>query len=207
MNIIRLLSLQQINYRPLSVHSRLFCTIMVFILTFASSSLMAKENTSNRQQSYRTDLDAVTDNRFASDFELPDRNGNRHRLADYQGRIVVVNFWSTWCIPCRIEMPALERAWKRLEPSGIVLLAIAMQDELSSVNNFLDQSPVSFPVLLDHDGKVAGEWRVVGIPVTYILDASGRIVYKATGIREWDSDSIISIIAALSKNQETGESK
>lgn len=195
------------RYRDETKHGVILNAAIGFILIFASLSIMAQENASGRQHSYRTDLDVVINQPLASDFELPDRSGNRHHLSDYKGRVVVVNFWSTWCIPCRIEMPALERAWKRVESSGVVLLAIAMQDDLSSVNKFLDQSPVSFPVLLDHDGEVAEAWKVIGIPVTYILDGSGRIVYKATGIREWDSDPIIDMIKALSANQPVGKGK
>ena len=187
-------------HRMLRSSSLICCCFIVGIVVLVVSigypiDVSAKQDAEIKARDFQ--LDAVTENSIAPDFTLPDRSGIIHRLSDYKGRVVIINFWSTWCIPCRKEMPALERAWQRLKPSGAILLAIAMQDELESIEHFLKNSPVSFPVLLDSDGEIAKQWRVIGIPVTYILDTTGRIVYRATGIREWDSDVIINQILDL----------
>ena len=109
-----------------------------------------------------------------------------------------MSLWSAIsCIPCRKEMPALERMWRRIKSSGGIVLGVKMQDENTAIELFLSKAPVSFPILLDPDGAVAQHWGVVGIPTTFILDTTGRIAYKATGIREWDSDSIIEKVMQL----------
>ncbi len=155
---------------------------------------------SNSEKRFR--LNYVNEPRTPPKFTLPDHLGALHSLSEFEGRVVVVNFWSTWCIPCRQEMPALERAWKRLEPNGVVLLGIAMQDELEMVNLFLKKVQVTFPVLMDNDGSVSAQWRVNGIPATYILDSTGRMIYEASGIREWDSDPVIEKILELIEKPE-----
>ncbi|MCG8428676.1 MAG: TlpA family protein disulfide reductase [Chromatiales bacterium] len=128
---------------------------------------------------------------------MPDVNGNSHMLSSYKGRVVVINFWATWCIPCRKEMPALENAWQQLKSHDVVFLAIAMNDEAASIKRFLEKTAVTFPIPLDGDGQVANQWRVTGIPVTFILDKAGRIIYRETGVREWDSAQIVDKIVAL----------
>ena len=191
-----------IMYRMLRSPSLICCSFISGIMVFAFLTgypfdVSAEQDTKNIARNYR--LDTVKGNSVAPDFTLPDHRGISHRLADYTGYVVIINFWSTWCIPCRQEMPALERAWQKLKPSGVILLSVAMQDELESVDRFLENSPVSFPVLLDSDGEIAKQWRVIGIPATFILSTSGRIAYRASGIREWDSDSIINKILDLGK--------
>jgi len=198
MNIVQCCIMYGMLRSPSLICCSFISGIMVFaLLTGYPFDVSAEQDTKNIARNYR--LDTVKGNPVAPDFTLPDRRGINHRLADYIGQVVIINFWSTWCIPCRQEMPALERAWQKLKPSGAILLAVTMQDELKSIDRFLENSPVSFPVLLDSDGEIAKQWRVIGIPMTYILDTTGRIVYRATGIREWDSESIINKILDLGK--------
>lgn len=131
--------------------------------------------------------------------ELPALDGKRHRLDDYSGRVVVINFWSSWCSPCRREMPALEQVWQRLRPAGVVLLGVAIQDDPTVVKRFLEESGVTFPVLMDTDGTVSQQWPFSGIPATFVLDRQGRIVYRAMGLRKWDSDELIDRLEALAQ--------
>ncbi len=142
-------------------------------------------------------LEAVEPVLVAPVLELADPDGVVHRLADYRNRVVVINFWSTWCAPCRREMPSLEKAWQRLEPAGVVVLGVSIQDDPAMIRRFLQESRVSFPILLDRDGKVSQQWPFSGIPATFVLDRKGRIAYRAMGLREWDSEKIIRRITAL----------
>jgi peroxiredoxin len=154
----------------------------------------------NPPKNYRLkQLNPIANGLTAPDLSLPDTKGTEHRISHYRGHVTVVNFWSTWCIPCREEMPSLENAWQRVKPSGIIVLAVAMQDDLKSIELFLKDSAVSFPVLLDSEGTTAAQWQVVGIPTTFILDTSGQIVFKAVGIRTWDSDKIVNKLLQLSR--------
>ncbi|RMD71346.1 MAG: TlpA family protein disulfide reductase [Gammaproteobacteria bacterium] len=135
----------------------------------------------------------------APDFALPDLDGKVHRLSDYRGKVVVINFWATWCPPCRKEMPSLERAWQVLRKEGIMLFAIDVAEDENAVFAFVAEHDLSFPVLLDEEGGVIGRWSAKGLPTTYVVDPEGRIVYKATGPREWDDASILEQIIALKR--------
>jgi peroxiredoxin len=137
---------------------------------------------------------------------LPDLNGASRTLADYRGSVVVINFWSTWCAPCRREMPSLERAWQRLQPLGIQVIGVAIQDHPEMIGLFLKDHPVSFPILRDESGEASAEWPFSGIPATFVLDREGRIVYRAMGMREWDSDAVLAPIIELSGGAGEGDS-
>lgn len=171
------------------------CYILLTMLAGCSMALAAPQETQGDSRLVK--LDTVREEKPAPDFSLHDRKNNLRRLSDYRGHVVVVNFWSTWCIPCRKEMPALERTWLRINTRGGVVLGVAMQDEPADIEHFLAKVPVSFSILMDRDGEVAKQWGVVGIPMTFILNPEGQIVYKASGIREWDSDLIINRIMEL----------
>jgi thiol-disulfide isomerase/thioredoxin len=130
---------------------------------------------------------------------LADLAGKRHDIAAYRGRVVVVNFWATWCAPCRKEFPALERASKKLAPAGVSLLAVSMGDTRESVKRFLRKYPASFPVLLAPDPALGRLWQLQGMPTTYVVDRQGRIYFGAIGERAWDDPAIIGQILSLTK--------
>jgi len=135
----------------------------------------------------------------APELQLRGIDGKSYRLSDYRGQVVVVNFWSVWCAPCRREMPSLENAWQRLKSSQVVVLAVATQDEPETVARFVQNQGLTFPVLLDPEGEVPQRWSFSGIPASFVLDRQGRIVYRAMGLREWDSREIIDRLNKLSQ--------
>ena len=133
----------------------------------------------------------------APDFELSDLDGDRHRLSDYRGRVVIVNFWATWCPPCRAEMPSMQSAWEQLEHEGIMMLGIDVGEDEDTIFQFTADYPVDFPLLLDLDSQVTAQWPVRGLPTTFIVDPQGNIVYRAIGSREWDDPELLAQIRAL----------
>ena len=135
----------------------------------------------------------------APGFELPDLDGDQHRQADYRGRILVVNFWATWCTPCREEMPSLERLHRALQDEGVTVVAINMGDARRHVAAFDREARLSFPLLIDPSGEVARhDWRIRGLPTTFIVGAEGRILYRLMGANEWDSPGTIERLRELS---------
>jgi peroxiredoxin len=142
-------------------------------------------------------LTPVEPRQAAPDLELQDTDGSFHRLAELRGQPVIVNFWATWCPPCREEMPSMERAWKRLESEGVVMLAINVGEDPDSVFRFTGDYPVTFPILLDGDGSVSAAWPMRGLPTTFVLDRAGRIAYRAVGGREWDDARLLQPVLDL----------
>ena len=148
-------------------------------------------------------LTALKPAKTAKNFTLPDLDGKPHKLSDYRGKVVLVNFWATWCPPCRREMPSMERLSQRLKDQPFVILAINQQEDPEQVFVFtgqLDPSP-TFPILFDRNSKVANAWGVQGLPASFIVDKQGRVVYRAMGGREFDHPEIERAIRALLKNE------
>ncbi len=134
----------------------------------------------------------------APDFSLKDIDGTIYNKADFAGKVVVVNFWATWCPPCRAEMPSMQRAWKNiLEKEGMVMLAIDVGEGEDAIFEFTSVYKADFPILLDEDSSVAESWGVNGLPTTYVMDTQGRLVYRAIGGREWDQPELIEKLRAL----------
>ncbi|HHH12749.1 MAG TPA: TlpA family protein disulfide reductase [Thiolapillus brandeum] len=139
----------------------------------------------------------VPDRPQAPDFTLRDLDGNEHRLADYRGKVLIVNFWATWCPPCRAEMPSMERAWQKTKDKDVVLIAINVGEDEDTIFQFTADYPVTFPLLLDENSEVVGPWGVRGLPTTYVVDPDGRIVYRAIGGREWDDPALLEKVLEL----------
>jgi thiol-disulfide isomerase/thioredoxin len=121
---------------------------------------------------------------------LKDLDGREHRLSDYKGRVVVVNFWATWCDPCREEMPSLNRLKARLGDAPLVILAVNLAEGEARVGEFVKKVPLDFPVLLDRDGSVSRAWRARLLPYTVVLDPEQRIRYTALGDLDWAAPEI-----------------
>jgi thiol-disulfide isomerase/thioredoxin len=121
---------------------------------------------------------------------LKDLDGREHRLADYKGKVVVVNFWATWCEPCRDEMPSFNRLKARLGDAPFAIVAVNMAEGEARIGEFLKKVPVDFPVLLDRDGSVSKAWRARLLPYTVVLDPQQRIRYTALGELDWSAPQI-----------------
>jgi thiol-disulfide isomerase/thioredoxin len=131
---------------------------------------------------------AVGPARFpAPDFTLRSLDGVALSLSGQRGKAVVLNFWATWCIPCRTEMPAIERLYQRHKDQGLEVVAINL-DVLSTagVEAFLKEVKVTFPIVLDPEWSTARVYRVLGLPTTYLIDRGGDVVVRETGARDWD---------------------
>lgn len=111
----------------------------------------------------------------AAEFQLTDLSGQSHALSQYQGKVVLLNFWATWCKPCTKEMPAMQDAYDRLKDKGLVVLAVNELEELDQVRTHIQEHGHTFPVLLDPDNDVANLYGVYGLPVTVFIDQQGVV--------------------------------
>jgi peroxiredoxin len=128
---------------------------------------------------------------------LPDIDGQIHRLSDYRGRVILVNFWATWCPPCREEMPAMQRAWEELRDERFVILAVNVGENADQIFTFTGNYDVDFPLLMDRDSSVIRDWPIKGLPTSYVIDPEGRVAYRAIGGRAWDAPRVIGQLRAL----------
>ncbi|MDP2834082.1 MAG: TlpA disulfide reductase family protein [Pseudomonadota bacterium] len=132
----------------------------------------------------------------APNFELRGLAGETRSKRDYRGRVVLLNFWASWCPPCREEFPSLERLQQALGGRDFTVLAIAVADSETAVGRFLEGRRPAFDVLLDDERKTAADYRSPGVPVTYLLDRQGRLLAGKTGPRQWDGPEMQALIRA-----------
>jgi len=111
----------------------------------------------------------------ATDFSLTDLDGRVQSLSQYRGKIVLVNFWATWCKPCTTEMPAMQAAYDKLRDKGFVVLAVNELEDVQKVIEHIRTYGHSFPVLMDHDNRVANQYGVYGLPVSVFIDEAGIV--------------------------------
>jgi peroxiredoxin len=136
----------------------------------------------------------------APDFALPDLSGKRMHLADMRGKVVLLNFWGTFCGPCRKEMPVLESLHSSLKSEGFTVLAVSIDRSEDTVKSFLMTAPSSFPVLLDTDKTVFhGPYATFSLPLTYLIDKRGTIVAKYLGAQAWDSVEFKDMVRRLAR--------
>ncbi|OOM10583.1 TlpA family protein disulfide reductase [Clostridium saccharobutylicum] len=117
----------------------------------------------------------------AIDFKLKDLNGQEISLSDLKGKKVFLNFWATWCPPCKAEMPEIEKLYQETKDSNLVIVAIEIGEPLDTVKQFIDNNKYNFKILLDPDQSVATKYNISSIPTSYFIDAEGNIVSKHVG--------------------------
>ena len=135
------------------------------------------------------------------DFTLVDMSGNTHTLSSYRGKVVMVNFWATYCGPCIKEIPSMASLKQKLGEESFEILAIDMAEEKADVAAFMQRHNinVNFPILLDVEGNVIEQWMVSAVPSTFIVGPKGKIHYALYGAIEWDSDEIVETLNGLMK--------
>jgi thiol-disulfide isomerase/thioredoxin len=158
---------------------------VALILALAASAALAAE------------LRPWSGNAAPPELVLKDLQGREHRLSDYRGQVVLVNFWATWCEPCREEMPAMQRLQERLAGRPFVVLAVDFGEGDARVKSFLEKLPLKFTFLLDRDGSVAHAWRVRVLPVSFVIDADQKIRYTVVGDAPWDSPAVERAVRGL----------
>jgi len=128
---------------------------------------------------------------------LKDLNGKTHKLEDYRGKAVMVQFWATWCPPCLKEMPAMQRLEKKMAGKPFAILAVNMGETDKDVREFVNRMKIGFTVLMDEEGKGVGDWKVFVAPSSFLLDPQGNVRYTLQGGAEWDEPEYVKAITGL----------
>jgi peroxiredoxin len=168
---------------PGAVHKRQHAALLVLLAalsTVLSASTRAEEAIAFEFSYPKQRLEAPA-------FRLPDLNGHAVSLEAYRDKLVLLHFWATFCSPCVEELPALESLWQEYGDEGLVILGIAGdRGNTDTVREFATKTGVSFPVVLDRDGRVRNDYEVVALPTTYLVGRDGKLSGRAIGARQWN---------------------
>ena len=133
----------------------------------------------------------------APQFTLGSKAGQNVSLAQYKGQVVMLNFWASWCGPCRQEMPLLESIYKKYNRLGFTLIGVNVEPDSNAANEWLKQTPVSFPILYDKESKVSKMYDVAGMPSTVIIDRTGKVRVLHRGYKPGDENEYLDSIRTL----------
>lgn len=140
---------------------------------------------------------AVSSSTPAPDFTLAARGGGSVSLSQLRGQVVMINFWATWCGPCRQEMPLLDDIYRKYRKMGFTLLGVNVEPDARAAEEWLEQTPVSFPILYDPDSKVSKLYKVAGMPSTVFIDRKGNLRVLHKGYKPGDENEYLNHIRAL----------
>ena len=157
----------------------------VFLTVFAAAALFGDSDL--RAKLEAEGLSIAEERLEAPDFTLQSLDGTERSLSSYRGSVVFLNFWATWCRPCRVEMPSMERLNRTVNDERFVILAVDLREDPEAVRKFAEELGLSFPILLDPRGTTGFVYEVRAIPTTYLLDKQGRLTARLIGSREWDT--------------------
>ena len=146
----------------------------------------------------KTMITPMKGDKHVPDVFLEDLNGDKVGIRQFKGKIILLNFWATWCAPCKEEMSGLEVLHQKFKEKDFVLLTISVDyGGVKSVHEFMNKHHYTFPVLLDPKCEALDLFKVKGIPTTIIIDKKGRMIGRAIGPRNWESPEVISLINLL----------
>jgi len=128
---------------------------------------------------------------------LQDIDGKPRDLRDFRGQVVLVNFWATWCPPCRAEMPSMQRLREKMAGRSFAIVTVDMGETPQEVSAFLKEIGLDFTVLMDRDGKALKQWKVFAFPTSFLVDAEGSIRYAVFGTTEWDEAEAVAKVNEL----------
>jgi len=168
--------------------------LVVGVIGYIGGKVSNNGNVNNQQVSGSS---APEENANAPDFSLKTINNTTVRLSDYRGKVVFLNFWATWCPPCRMELPAMEKLYEKLKNQPFIIIAVNMDNgDPVAVKNFVQSMNLTFPVLLDDD-NVSKIYKVNAIPTTFIIRKNGTIDSIVNGARQWDDPAYINAFDKL----------
>ncbi|MBI1995127.1 MAG: TlpA family protein disulfide reductase [Deltaproteobacteria bacterium] len=146
-------------------------------------------------------LEPMKENSPTPDFSLPTPDGRKISLKDFRGKIVFLNFWASWCAPCREEMPAMDRLYKEFKDKNFVVLAVAVKDRKQDAISFVKELKLTYPIGLDPEGEVGLLYGAWGLPTTYLIGTKGEGLARAWGPAEWHGPAARNLIKELTEGK------
>ncbi len=159
---------------------RVFRIVLALLLALALSAVRAEQK-----------LEKVPGQPLLKDLTFVDLDGNSHKISEYRGKVVIVNYFETWCEPCQEEMPSLNTAWEKVKDGDVVMIAVSAKEKPETVREALKTMPINFTVWLDQAGRAFDEWPVLAVPTTLVLDKQGRATYRTVGKRDWSDHALL----------------
>jgi len=184
--------------KKIGIYSRQFR--IVFLILIFSAYLFEDQASGEADFIKSLALIRFDEKIVAQNFSLKDLNGQVVHLNDYRGKVIFLNFWATWCPPCIVEMPSMEKLYNEFKGEDFVILAVDMQEDFETVKRFKEKFNLTFPILLDEEGVVATYYGVMGLPATYFIDRQGYLYAAAMGARNWASEDAVLLIRHLLVN-------
>lgn len=142
-------------------------------------------------------LQPMKDNAPTPDFTLPAPDGKKVSLKDFRGKIVLLNFWASWCVPCREEMPSMEKLYQEFKDKNFTILAVAVKDRRQDSIAFVKELKLTYPIALDPEGQVGMTYGAWGLPATYLIGPKGEGLARGWGPADWYSPAARQLIADL----------
>lgn len=173
--------------------------VLVLIAVYTTGNSEGNTSVPQNTNNDSNQIDSNAGGEKAPDFTLEDLDGNTVSLSDYQGKNVYINFFATWCPPCRGEMPDLEKIYQKYKDEDIVVLAVDLGEDKDTVKSFIEENKYNFNVLLDSDQTATEQYNITSIPVSVFIDKQGNIEAKQVGAMTMDQ--MESAIKLLIENQ------
>ena len=183
---------------------RVWIVLMAALLPVLMPLSMPPPAAAHAPESHNFKLVAFGRPLTAPDFALTTPSGAAVSLKQFRGKVVLLNFWATWCPPCVREMPSMEALFQKFKPRGFTVLAVSLDEKGAAVvKPFLKKYRLTFPVALDPDSGISGRYGARDLPSSFLIDAQGRVVAAAKGERDWYSAEAISYVAEVLDQQPT----
>ena len=181
--------------RTINMKRKLFFLFFTSILLFTLAT-----NSAVAHQEVFAEMGVISPKKEkpAPDFTLETPTGNSVSLSDYKGKAILLNFWATWCIPCKKELPSMQKLYNILKKDGIEVIAISIdRDKRERVNQYIKDYNLTFPVLLDPNQKVRKDYFIMGLPTSYLIGGDGKLKGFVSGERVWDSATSKKMFSSL----------
>ncbi len=182
--------------------------VVAGLLAFIVFHVIPRSSSSNSVQQQDSSAQAAdngsaqpADHSAVPSFVLMDLKGKEKQLQSYKDKLILVNFWASWCGPCNEEAPSMEEMYKKLHEKGLVIVGISIDHHVSQVKKFVQQYSITFPVLLDTSESVASSYGITGVPETFILNSNYQLIKHVIGPIDWSSPDVTSYLAGLIKEE------